>query len=147
MFCNLGQDNPLFPAGLNRYGPITIDTDRREDNEDSNGGIFRPYLNSKTQSTSSPERSTIHKETAVPDSDSSDLGIGHDEKCTLSDLVDGYGIFWAHDSCLLWSRSHSKSAENSYAENIEENLSQVRCYFSDRCRIMLLATEAVYFKG
>lgn len=138
MFCNLGQDNEFFPAELNRYGPITIDSGRREDSEESNGAIFRPYLNSKTQNTSSPEISTIQKETAGQDSNSSDFGIGHDEKCTLSDLVDRYGIFWAHDSCLLWSRSHSKSTETSYAENIEENLSQVRCYFS------IVAGNAIY---
>eukprot|EP00795_Rhopilema_esculentum_P014458 gene14458-5520_t len=119
VFCNLGQDNIYFPVGFNRYGPIVVKTRRKSD---SNGDIFRPYLH--CESSSSTRKASPEKEEIV-DTESNTLGTGHNESCSIADLVDRYGIFWAHDACLLWSRSRSKSIENDYADNIEENLCQV----------------------
>ena len=127
VFCNLGEDSVLFPASVNRYGPITINTRRKNGKHDSNGVIFRPYLNCEkdTKVNSSQEKETSRRR----GSETNDLGIGFSENCTITDVVDRYGIFWAHEACLVWSRSNnkgnSKTSEDDHAEDIEENLKQV----------------------
>eukprot|EP00794_Sanderia_malayensis_P003605 gene3605-4114_t len=128
IFCNLSQSNHLFPARLNRYGPIPAETRKPRENAELNGGIFRPYLSSDaSKSTSlSPERSATSKEATRCDNETGLSEIGHSKQRTLQDLVNRYGIFWAHDACLYWSRNSSRSStgDESYWDIIEANLAQ-----------------------
>lgn len=128
VFCNLGQDNQIFPAVLNRYGPINVDKRWKNRKSDSNGVIFRPYLNCEEDNNT---KSLGEKEAiSGNDVETKVLRIGFSENLTISDVIDKYGIFWAHEVCLIWSKSNRKSCSNNteddYTEIIEENLKQVR---------------------
>ena len=122
ILCNLSQDTVSYPSRLNRFGPIPTNLCKAKDSEESNGSIFRPYLTSG-EADSAPKRSP--HETIDYKNGTNCLNIGHREKQTLSDLADKYGIFWAHEACLFWSRTRSKTAESSYLDVMEEYLSQV----------------------
>ncbi len=129
IFCNLAQSNPLFPARLNRFGPIPAETRKSREGAELNGGIFRPYLSSE-DSTSASDRISPARETKRRESEAEFADIGHSKRRTLQELVDKYGIFWAHDACLYWSRNPSSSKEDNYWNVIETNLSQVRYIFT-----------------
>ena len=116
----------LFPTSLSRYGPIAINR-RKNGRRDSNGDIFRPYLNCEKSKENKPAHEKRMKRTGSNTDDN--LGVGFSENLTVMEVLDGHDIFWAHEACLIWSRSTlrniSKNTEEQLVENIEENLKQV----------------------
>ncbi len=125
IFCNLVQEDRLFPARLNRFGPVPAESLKCGGSSELNGGIFRPYLSSD-ESTS--PRGGLSVQDVKFENEAEFTEIGHSKKQILKDLVDEYGIFWAHDACLFWSRNLSRNNKSSYWEIIEANLGQVCGY-------------------
>ena len=118
----------LFPSPLNRYGPLVLTTRRRNGRRDSNGEIFRPYLTCERSNDAkiSKDKRMRRLDDVVTDN----IGVGYSEIYTVMDIVDTHGVFWAHEACLIWSRSNfkstSKDTEEDHVDGIEENLKQVR---------------------
>ena len=101
---------------------------REKEKYESNGVIFRPYLNCETYN----EIKMTNGKEAIQRRKSKVADIGFGDVCTLKDVVDKYGIFWAHEACLVWSKSdrkwNLKSSNGDYEEIIEDNLKKVKFY-------------------
>lgn len=139
-FCCCSEKLPWFKREIKSYGPLS----KLAGSPSSNGGIFRPYL--ETDSNSTRSHSPEMKDTGTPSTPSSIGGggvsnalpmfVGHFFRTSVQNVADVEELIWCHVACMEWSTCTNRKFSENILMVLANALTQVSyiLYQTKQCR-------------